>query len=419
MEKLSRHSLATSLNQNYYVLISRIVKLKLLNNYLSILKTPQAKSTFGFGTLGRISFGSAPVALVLTISKLQNSFSIAGIAAGIFTFAGALFVPRIGRLADQLGARKVLLSISIINLMSLIYLIVFAKHRDWEVYLGAALTGATFPNFGSYTRTRWGRLFSDQNLLTSVLSLESVLDELGFVVGPALAGVLYAAFSPTAPLYCVVILMIIAGVGLALTGEDFKEKEIRGKSTTSLYSIPHFRPLLISLVFLGVVFGGSTVSIVAAAKISHIDRLSGILVSLYALGSLIAGAWYGTKAWKSPIGLRYFATLCIMSVSTSVLWIFRSGSFLWLTVIIAGCVISPTLIAANSFMKAIVPIDRLTESFSFIGAAISFGITIGSVISGWLVNHFGAWNSFYSLTISAALAALVSWIGVAPNKEHR
>ena len=92
----------------------------MLSNYLSILKTPQAKSTFGFGTLGRISFGSAPVALVLTISKLQNSFSIAGIAAGIFTFAGALFVPRIGRLADQLGARKVLLSISIINLISFV-----------------------------------------------------------------------------------------------------------------------------------------------------------------------------------------------------------------------------------------------------------------------------------------------------------
>jgi len=368
--------------------------------------------------LGRISFALSPVAIVLMVSTTKNSFGTAGLASGSFTLAGALCVPWIGRLADRLGARRVLPIVIVINLCALLLLVASSHRSAAQIASWSTLAGATFPNFGSYTRTRWGRAISEPTLLTSALSIESVLDEFGFVVGPALAGLLFALVSPQAPIEVGAVLMFVGGCGISATTLPHSAEEKQRRERGRLHRIKHFQPLLLSLVALGTVFGGSTVSIVAAAKAGHEVGAGGILVSLYACGSVIAGTWYGTHKWKTPLGVRYAATLAMMSLSTCVLWILRSTDFLWITVVISGCAISPTLIAANSFMREIVPPKRLTEAFSFIGAAISIGITLGSVISGWLVNHFGAWNSFYSLTIASAIAAVIAWFGVAPNREH-
>jgi MFS family permease len=79
----------------------------------------------------------------------------------------------------------------------------------------AAVCGATFPNFGSYTRTRWSRSLEDQKELSSALSLESVFDETAFVVGPALAGFLLSLYGSRSPLFAGIIFLVIGGIGLA------------------------------------------------------------------------------------------------------------------------------------------------------------------------------------------------------------
>jgi MFS family permease len=390
-----------------------------LISYTSVLKSNSALSTIGFGVIGRFAYALSPVAVVLAISTLKNSFAIAGLASGAFTLSGALFSPRIGKFADQLGPRKVLPIITIFNCASIIGLILAAKGSTILILVTSILAGASFPNFGSYTRTRWGHTLTSHNELASALALESVLDELGFVVGPGLAGILFALFDARSPLYVGAVLVLIGGLGLAFTTNFQLDHENSPAHKGGLFKIKFFRPLLLSLITLGTVFGGSTVSIVATAKLAGIGKYGGILVSLYALGSLIAGIIYGLQKWKVPIGVRYATTLLVMSISTAPLWIFRSGNLLWITVVIAGCTISPTLIAANSFMKAITPAKRLTESFSFIGASISIGITIGSVVSGWLVNAFGPWNSFFSLTFFSLLSAAIAKFSVAKNREHK
>jgi MFS family permease len=389
----------------------------MLTAYKAVIKKEHALSTFGFGMFGRIPLAMNPVALVLLISETKDSFAIAGVASGAYTLTGAIFGPRIGRIADRIGSQKVLPPITIVNFLAVLMIINFRNGTEWQIALASALAGATFPNFGSYTRTRWSHSIENHKELNTALSIESVLDEIAFVAGPALAGVLFAVYAPHTPLVFGLFFLIVGGLGLGYSGAPHKFQEVHEEKHGGLLKISHFKPLLLSLVFMGCVFGGNTVATLAAAK--EAGRTDGgILVALYSIGSLVAGTLYGLRHWKSKAGARYFVALIIMTLSTCGIVITQEIDHLAYWLILSGFAISPTLIAGNAFMTELVPANRLNESFSWLGAAISIGITIGSAANGWLVNQFNAWHGFYFVTGSSALAALCALLGVANRREQ-
>ncbi|KRO44789.1 MAG: hypothetical protein ABR61_04240 [Actinobacteria bacterium BACL2 MAG-120813-bin23] len=160
------------------------------------------------------------VALVFLISSVRDSFLLAGIASSFYTLCGAIVGPRIGRLADRFGTRIVLLPITFINSLSIISVVFFSSRSIPLLLLFSALSGATMPSFGSYTRTRWSRTIKDRRELGVALSLESVLDETAFVVGPALAGFLFSLYGSNSPLVAGIVFTVIGGVGLAITSFD-------------------------------------------------------------------------------------------------------------------------------------------------------------------------------------------------------
>ena len=283
--------------------------------------------------------------------------------------------------------------------------------------MAAALAGATFPNFGSYTRTRWSHSIENTKELNTALSIESVLDEIAFVAGPALAGILFAVYAPHTPMAVGLFFLLVGGLGLGYSGAPHPVQEEHHEKHGGLLKIPHFKPLLLSLIFMGCVFGGNTVATLSAAKEAGRSD-GGILVALYSIGSLVAGTLYGLHHWKSKAGVRYFVALIIMTLCTSGIVITQNISQLAYWLILSGFAISPTLIAGNAFMTELVPPQRLNESFSWLGAAISIGITIGSAVNGWIVNQFNAWHGFYFVTASSALAALCALLGVASRKEQ-
>ena len=384
----------------------------MLSSYQKVLRKPGALTTLGFGMVGRIPLAMNPVAIILLISSTKDSFAAAGLVSGAYTLAGALVGPRIGRLADRFGSRNVLFPITAIHIASMLWLIKVSHGSLIWIMVAGALTGATLANIGSYTRTRWSRALSDRKELNSALSIESVLDEISFVGGPALAGLLFVEFSPSfAPLSGLVLLVIgVAGLGISSTHHDISTN--REKRRSALLGIFMVKPLLISLVALGGVFGGNTVAILGVAKETGHTSQGGLLVALYSLGSLVAGALYGMHHWKSLPSVRYFIALAFMTTATlGPVFIHSYGALAYL-VMLSGAAISPTLIAANALLKELVPSDRLNEAFSYIGASISIGITIGSALAGAIVESFGGWDGFYFVIISSLLATIISLVGL-------
>ena len=376
------------------------------------MRKPHALSTVGFGALGRIPMAMNTVAIVFLVSDVRDSFALAGLTSAFYTMSGAIFSPRVGKLADQYGTRSVLLPVTAINAVATLGLLYFIDHSTIGLLLLAAVCGATFPNIGSYTRTRWSRSIDDQKELGSALSLESVFDETAFVVGPALAGFLLSLYGSHSPLLAGIVFLVIGGVGLALTSTDHGGfARVHDDHTRGILAIPYVKSLLVSLIALGLLFGSNFVVIIAVAKEAGRVSEGGLWVGLYPIGSTISGFIYGFIHWKISSSIRYTVSLAVMTVCTSGILFFRDLDTIVFWIIISGVAIGPALISANAYMKELVPLSRLNEAFAFVSAALSIGITIGSTSAGLIVEKFDGWTGFYFMTAATALATLISCFG--------
>jgi MFS family permease len=383
------------------------------------MRKPHAPSTLGFGVLGRVPMAMNTVAIVFLVSDVRDSFAIAGITSAFYTLSGAIVSPRVGKLADRFGTRPVLLSVTLINALSTFGLLYFIDRSLIGLFAVAAVFGATFPNFGSYTRTRWSRSIRDEKELSSALSLESVIDETAYVVGPALAGFLFSFYGSQSPLLAGIFFVIIGGVGLALTSTDRGGfARVEDDHSRGILSIPYVKSLLLSLVAMGLLFGSNFVVIIAVATEGGRASDGGLWVGLYPLGSAVSGLIYGFIHWKISSTVRYTVSLAVMTICTSGILFFQDLDTIVFWIIVSGIAIGPALISANAFMKELVPLSRLNESFAFLGAAISIGITIGSVLSGLIVEEFDGWKGFYFMTAATALATVISCFGWGFHKEE-
>ena len=383
------------------------------------MRKPHALSTVGFGALGRIPMAMNTVAIVFLVSDVRDSFALAGLTSAFYTLSGAIFSPRVGKLADQYGTRSVLLPVTAINAVATLGLLYFIDHSTIGLLLLAAVCGATFPNIGSYTRTRWSRSIDDQKELGSALSLESVFDETAFVVGPALAGFLLSLYGSRSPLLAGIVFLVIGGVGLALTSTDHGGFErVHDDHTRGILAIPYVKSLLLSLIALGLLFGSNFVVIIAVAKEAGRVSEGGLWVGLYPIGSTISGLIYGFIHWKISSSMRYTVSLAVMTVCTSGILFFQDLDTIVFWIIISGVAIGPALISANAYMKELVPLSRLNEAFAFVSAALSIGVTIGSTSAGLIVEKFDGWTGFYFMTAATALATLISCFGWGFHKSE-
>jgi len=362
--------------------------------------------------IGRIPLAMNTVALVFLVSDVRGSFTLAGLTSACYTLSGAAISPRVGKLADQFGTKAVILPVTAINLLATLGVLYFIHHSTIGLLFFAALAGATFPNFGTITRTRWSRSLTIPKELDSALSLESVFDESAFVIGPALAGFLFSLYGSSSPLVASMAFLSIAGVGIALTSIDHGGFErIHEDHTRGILAIPYVKTLLLSLISLGLLFGSNFVVIIAVATEGGREAEGGLWVGLYPIGSAVSGLIYGIIHWKISSSRRYTGSLVIMTLCTSGILFFQDLETIVFWIIVSGIAIGPALISANAFMKELVPLSRLNESFAFLGAALSIGITLGSTLSGVIVDKFDGWKGFYFMTAATALAATISLAG--------
>ena len=162
------------------------------------LARPGALRFSSAGFVGRMPMAMFGLGTVLLIASVTGRYGLAGIVAAVGSVSYAVCAPQAARLSDRFGQRRVLRPLVIFFAGSTVALICCAEFRAplWTLLVTGAVAGASMPSLGSMVRARWSVLLGGSGLLHTAFSLESVLDETIFVIGPALVTLLavYAGF---------------------------------------------------------------------------------------------------------------------------------------------------------------------------------------------------------------------------------
>src|SRR4051794_26557369 len=150
------------------------------------------------------------LALLLLVRKATGSYADAGFVSAAYAVSFALAAPYRARAADRRGPAPVLLLTGLCQPVAFAVLVVLADLDAPTplLALSAVGIGFTVPPLGSVMRALWGQLVHGP-LLATAYSLESVVVELCFVLGPLLVG----GLALLAPEVGVVASGLVAGAG--------------------------------------------------------------------------------------------------------------------------------------------------------------------------------------------------------------
>lgn len=383
----------------------------MFNNYREILSLPGALKFSLAGLVARMPIAVLGLGIVLFIQGVSGSYGLAGIVTAVYMIVQALAGPVIARLVDRRGQAKVMVPIVVTHLVALL-LLIFSVYGDWWVgfvFLFAGIGGATVGSVGSLVRSRWSHLVGSPKQLQTAFSWESVADELLFVTGPVLATVLATAVWPPAG---VIFSMITTAVGSTLLYiQKSTEPPPIERSTEPkghVFSNPGIFTIIIVNVFLGVNFGAIDVIAVAFSDELGLKPLSGVLLSAFALGSLISGALYGARNWSSPTHHRFGFTVSLLAIGTCVMLLAQGMVSFGIILFCVGFSIAPSLIGANSVIEQLAPPRRLTEAFAWLGTSLGFGVAFGSAIAGNIIDAYGAQTAMLLPAGCALMGAILA-----------
>lgn len=386
----------------------------MLKPYIHLMRRPGAGAFFTAAVLGRMPISMIGLGIVILIASESGSYGLAGAVSGVAVVAGALTGPVQGRLVDRFGQRLLLLVGGLVCTVALFGLLIAvrADAPGWVLYLTSFLAGATRPQVGSFARARWTHLLGRGRALQTAFALEAVGDEVVFIVGPVVVTAIATQISP----YVALVVAGVIGFGgtLWLALLRATDPPGRGRSDgTEQAPLPWLSLFLLSLIGLGLGAALGSAEVITVAFTAEAGRpgMSGVVLAVWALGSLLAGLWYGSVDWRIPVERRLLIGTIVLAVMLAPLpW---AGSILVLGIILfgAGLSIAPTLVAVTACVEEWVPPQRLTEAITWTVTGLLLGVAPGNAAAGHAVDVWGASDAYWvpvGVGITCALVASVA-----------
>ncbi|MDQ3464459.1 MAG: MFS transporter [Actinomycetota bacterium] len=390
-----------------------------LTPYVDVLRTPYALRMVLFGFIGRLPLSMVGLGSVLLVEDYTGSYGLGGGVAATGAVTTALLGPLIGRLADCLGQRRVLLPVVAVHIVGgLVFLFAVRSQTDaqpwplWVMFVAAGVAGAALPPISSMIRTRWSYLLKGSPRLQIALAFESVTDELVFIIGPVLVTFLSTTGHTTSG---IVTAFVLAVVGSLLFAAQFHTEPpptgLHLRHGPLAIRTPGLWVLCPVGLALGAILGVLEVSLVAFADEVNRKAYAGLLIAALAVGSMLSGVLWGLVHWHNELRRRLVYSLAVLAVGTIPLLLVSNLWLMMIFVFIAGTAVSPSLIGAFTLTERLVPSAVVTEGFTWLGTSVGLGVALGAGMSGKLVDLSGANTAFSVATVAAGAAALVVLVG--------
>ena len=377
----------------------------------TVLRTPGVLPLFGASLVARLPMGALGLLLILHTQALTGSYARGGLAAGVYALALGFSNPALARVVDRRGQTLVLragapMSAAAITTIALLP----AAAPSGLIVVFAAVAGAAQPPIGSCMRALWPTLVDGPDGRHVAYSLESVALEIVYICGPVIIVAGIGSLSVTAALLVCAGTQIVGDLAFSAHPASrgwTPEARGPGRDLSGALRAPGVRVLVGVFALSGLAVGAVEVAVPAALDAMGHRGLTGLLLGVWGVGSVLAGVAM-SRLGAAPDGPRRLAALLALWGATHAAVAIASAPVtLALTLLLAGGSIAPTFIVANSMLDGLAPAGTLTEAFTWTSTGMVGGVAVGSAVAGVLVDAVSPAAAMADLGGGGLLAALL------------
>lgn len=396
------------------------------------------------------------VGTLTLVTSVSGSYAVGGSAAGAVGIGSAVGAPVLGALADKLGQRPVLLVAAILNTVAVLAVILAAATIGdaggfpLAVLIAAFLAGGSCPQVGPLARVRWmaltsrGKPTQNSRDLDTALSYEGTADEVTFVLGPALVGILASAVAPWLPLAVAAAMTITLVPAFASHPTHQAVPVIRRATKRPATKRPGSEPPatkrpgsdpgaalaepassapapkmpwtvavpVVAMVCMGTFFGSTQAALSAFSAGFGGSELAGLLYAVMGLSSAVAALSVAYWSPRLTLQLRWLLSAAAMAVLAVLLLLPSSLGAMVVVLLVLGIPVGPVMVTVFSVGGKLAPARRLGTVMTALASGIVAGTALGSSIGGGLAQSLG-YSAAFLTPVAAAVALALLGAGAA------
>lgn len=410
---------------------------------------------FVIAFLGRLPVAMNVVGVLTLVAAARGSIAEAGIASATLGVASGLGGPVLGAAADRWGQRWVLSTVAVLNASALAGVVV-ASYADvsFAVLVAACLAaGLTSPQISPLTRARWMALLVGDGSetgsssasttasaagsasgtavgrarLSAAMSYEGMADELSFVGGPVLVGVLATAAGPAVPVVvaaAVTAVFVVAfawhPTAAAVRPNGRMARAAHRESRAGRPSLLRVRVLLPvgGMFFMGAFFGGALVSLTEFMDQRDAGAQTGLVYGCMGVTSAICALAVVRLPERFPLAARWLAAAAVVLVASLAMPLVGTVWAMALVLLLAGAAAGPLLVTMNSVGAEAAPPRRMATTMTLLSSGITVGQALASAITGGLAQHGGFAAAAIGVVVAAAAGVLLAAADVLATRSR-
>lgn len=355
-----------------------------LTSYGRVTALPGVRILFVVTGLARIPVAAAGVTITLhVVLGLGMGYGEAGAVAAATTIGIALGGPLLGRMIDRRGLRQAVL-------LSTIAAGVFWAAAPWLSYWGLIVLSfagglLALPVMSIARQAMVALLPEDDSYRRPAFSLDSVLTELSYMVGPSAGVFLTTTFSSNTAMVCVGVGTVLSGVWLYVLNPPVKAGEEEHTEHVPVRSWLR-GPMIAVLVIAGtmvLIMAGAEVAIVAALRESGQVGWSGLVIAVWCLASVVGGIAHG--AMRRPLPLVVLMTLVGLTM-VPVGLLAGQWWLLALALLPNGLLCAPTFSSTSDAVTRLSPESVRGTVMGVYSSAYTTGAAIGAPLIGFVMD---------------------------------
>ena len=382
-----------------------------MRTYIDLFRTHGVAAVVFSQLLARFAFGMQTITFAIHLQNKYQNYTVAGLAIGASTVGGAIAGPVLGRWMAVVGIKPVVVVTSF--LAAICFLLVGFAPISEPLVIGIALVlGMVLPPIQPAARTVYPTLVTSEAQRNTLYSVDAILQEVIWILGPVLATVLIATTNTLVPIVAMAAVQLIGGLWFGLL-KQVREAPIP-RSKKRLGSVLRSR-LVRVLIIINLLFVGSFSALEIGAVAAVGQAEAGFVIAMLSIGSVVGGLAFGHRA-RSPLALSKQLAVVLIG---DLLIFFNATDPIWLSIclFISGIGVATAFATMGAVIGKSVKLDESTEVYGWIGSGQNIGYGAGAAAAGLVVDRLNSTTSFgvaAGLDLVALLVALAA-VSITPS----